>query len=105
MRTCSICGGTGHDELHRHAPHDIPLPLGRRVLASGRAPRTARNSAPTAALVRGAPFFGNTTNWITIDEPHAILDILAESRVSIEPIPAYAPDASMRWENVRTAFE
>jgi hypothetical protein len=50
-------------------------------------------------------FFGNTTSWMTIDEPHAILDIFAESHVSVEPIPAYAPDASLRWENVRTAFE
>jgi transglutaminase-like putative cysteine protease len=50
-------------------------------------------------------FFGNTTSWMTIDEPHAILDIFAESRVSIEPIPAYLPDASLQWENVRAAFE
>jgi transglutaminase-like putative cysteine protease len=78
-------------------------------------PRATARQRPRSFEVRLSPepvtsferpdFFGNTTNWITIDEPHAILDILAESRVSIEPIPAYAPDASMRWENVRTAFE
>ena len=50
-------------------------------------------------------FFGNTTSWLTIDEPHAVLDIFAESRVAVDPIPAFEPDAGQRWETVRTAFE
>ena len=50
-------------------------------------------------------FFGNTTSWFTIDEPHADLDIFAQSRVAVEPAPALAPDASLRWESVRAGFE
>ena len=50
-------------------------------------------------------FFGNTVSWFTIDEPHAILDIFAESRIAVEAAPALAPDMSLRWESVRTSFE
>lgn len=50
-------------------------------------------------------FFGNTTDWFTIDEPHAVLDILSESRVSVEPRAAVEPDASRAWETVRGTFD
>jgi transglutaminase-like putative cysteine protease len=50
-------------------------------------------------------FFGNTTSWCIIDEPHDELDVLAESRVAVEPIPNYAPEASAVWEDVRSSFE
>ena len=50
-------------------------------------------------------FFGNTTSWFTVDEPHAILDIIAQSRVAVDPIPVLAPEGSHGWENVRTSFE
>jgi transglutaminase-like putative cysteine protease len=52
-----------------------------------------------------ADYFGNTTNWFTIDEPHTELEILAESTVSVDPIPIFEPEASPSWEVVRTAFE
>jgi transglutaminase-like putative cysteine protease len=50
-------------------------------------------------------YFGNTTNWFTIDEPHDELEVVAESQVSVEPAPAFSPDASHDWETVRRAFE
>jgi transglutaminase-like putative cysteine protease len=50
-------------------------------------------------------FFGNATNWFTIDEPHAMLDILAESRVQVEAAPALEPELSLPWESVRRSFE
>jgi len=50
-------------------------------------------------------FFGNVTSWFTIDEPHAVLDIFAESRVAVDPIPAFAPQQSMGWEAARSTFE
>src|ERR1700733_6690568 len=78
-------------------------------------PRATARQRPRSFEVRLSPepvksferpdFFGNTTSWITIDEPHAILDIFAESHVAVDPIPNYAPDASLRWESVRAAFE
>jgi transglutaminase-like putative cysteine protease len=50
-------------------------------------------------------FFGNTTDWFTIDEPHDVLDIVAESRVVVETAPALSPELSSPWETVRKAFE
>ncbi len=50
-------------------------------------------------------FFGNTTNWFTIDEPHDVLDVVSESQVTVDPAPTFAPEASLPWEAVRTSFE
>jgi len=50
-------------------------------------------------------YFGNTTSNFVIDEPHEELEIVAESRVSVEPIPAYVPRESVPWETVRASFE
>ena len=50
-------------------------------------------------------FFGNTTNWFTIDEPHDVLDVVAQSQVTVDALPAYAPDESRTWETVRRSFE
>jgi transglutaminase-like putative cysteine protease len=78
-------------------------------------PRTTARQRPLAFDVTLSPeavksferpdFFGNTTSWITIDEPHAVLDIFAESRVIVEPIPAYEAEISLPWELARTGFE
>ncbi len=78
-------------------------------------PRTTERQRPLAFDVHLSPepvkrfercdYFGNTTSWFTIDEPHAILDVFAESRVSVDPIPLFAPDAGAAWEAVRGAFE
>ena len=55
--------------------------------------------------VERSDFFGNATSWFTIDEPHAILDIFAESRVALDPSEAPVPEASVGWEAARAAFE
>jgi transglutaminase-like putative cysteine protease len=49
-------------------------------------------------------FFGNTTSWFIVDEPHDTLEIFAESRVTIDPAPAFAPELSLPWESARTAL-
>jgi transglutaminase-like putative cysteine protease len=49
-------------------------------------------------------FFGNTTSWCIIDEPHDELEIFAESHVSVEPIPRYDSEATRAWEDVRASF-
>ncbi len=46
-------------------------------------------------------YFGNTASWFIVDEPHDTLDIVAESRVHVEPAPTLAPAASAPWERVR----
>ncbi len=78
-------------------------------------PRATARQRPHAVDLRLSPdpvkrserpdFFGNTTSWFTIDEPHDVLDVLAESRVSVDPIPPYVADATPAWEIVRASFE
>ena len=50
-------------------------------------------------------YFGNTTNWFTIDEPHNVLEVIAESQVTVATAPDVAPEASLGWEHVRRTFE
>jgi transglutaminase-like putative cysteine protease len=79
------------------------------------APRVTARQRPLAFEVTLTPepvksyerfdFFGNRTSWITIDEPHDALDIVAQSRIAVDPIPTFVPEASLSWETVRTAFE
>jgi len=79
------------------------------------APRTTSRQQPQAFDVIVTPipaqraersdFFGNRTIWFTVDETHKVLDILAESRVVVEPAADVVPEASPSWETVRRAFE
>jgi transglutaminase-like putative cysteine protease len=78
-------------------------------------PRATARQRPTAYDVNVTPaplersqrtdYFGNTTSWFTIDEPHEKLEILAESEVEVAPAPQLDPDGSADWESVRTGFE
>lgn len=55
--------------------------------------------------VERSDFFGNGTHWFTIDEPHTLLEITAESRVSVEAAPGLAGAPGASWENVRATLE
>jgi transglutaminase-like putative cysteine protease len=78
-------------------------------------PRTTARQQPLTFDVNVKPwpveryqrldYFGNTTNWFTIDEPHDVLEVIAESQVSVQPIPAFEPASSLAWEGVRRSFE
>ena len=59
---------------------------------------------PVRRLER-SDFFGNTMNLLTIDDPHEVLEIVAESRVVVDAIPAFAAEASPPWETVRGTFD
>ncbi len=59
---------------------------------------------PIQAFAR-ADYFGNRTDWFTIDGAHDVLEVLAESRVSVEAGPQPAVDAGPSWESVREAIE
>jgi len=50
-------------------------------------------------------YFGNTTSWFTIDEPHDKLDIIAQSEVAVEPLAELSPESTDAWEAVRRRFE
>jgi transglutaminase-like putative cysteine protease len=59
----------------------------------------------TAYRVRRPDFFGNATEWLALNEPHAVIDIVAQSLVSVVDPPARDPAASERWEAVRASLE
>ncbi len=50
-------------------------------------------------------YFGNRTDWFTIDGAHDVLDVLAESRVTIDEVPELDAEAGPSWEAVRKAIE
>ena len=50
-------------------------------------------------------FFGNATEWLALNEPHAVIDIVAQSRIAVFDPPARDPEASERWEDVRADME
>ncbi len=60
--------------------------------------------APFHAFSR-PDFFGNRTDWFTIDVAHDELDVLAQSRVLVDSGAALAPDAGPSWESVRREIE
>lgn len=60
--------------------------------------------APVQSYAR-ADFFGNRTDYFTIDAAHDILDVLAESTVVVERGPEPEADAGPSWECVRDAIE
>ena len=49
--------------------------------------------------------FGNAVEWVALDEPHAQLDILAESRVEVISPATRDPQNCLRWEDVRARLE
>jgi transglutaminase-like putative cysteine protease len=59
----------------------------------------------TAYRVRRPDFFGNETEWLALNEPHAAIDFVAQSRVSAFDPPVRDPEASERWEDVRANLE
>ena len=44
-------------------------------------------SLETASRVAREDYFGNPCEWFSIDQPHTHLEVLAESRVTVEPAP------------------
>jgi len=58
-----------------------------------------------AERVRRADAFGNMTEWLTLDETHATLEILAESHVTVAPGAPPDAAASLPWEQVTRLLE
>ena len=50
-------------------------------------------------------YFGNVCEWFTLDQPHALLEVLAESRVRVNPPPERDGRLSESWETVRGRLE
>jgi transglutaminase-like putative cysteine protease len=105
--------------MHYSVRHRTTYRYGNRVaysrLVAHLVPRATARQHPLTFDVDVTPwpversqrldFFGNTTNWFTIDEPHDELDVVSVSQVAVDPVPFYAPEASPPWEEVRRGFE
>jgi len=50
-------------------------------------------------------YFGNLCEWVTLDQPHTLLEVLAESRVRVNPPPLRDTLLSESWETVRGRLE
>jgi transglutaminase-like putative cysteine protease len=50
-------------------------------------------------------YFDNPCEWFSIDQPHTLLEVLAESRVAVRPAPERAGRDSLCWEDVRALLE
>jgi transglutaminase-like putative cysteine protease len=81
--------------------HVVPRATARQQRLAG---RVTVNPVPAERSER-TDFFGNTMNAFTIDEPHAELDIFAESQVTVAPIPPFVPQESLSWEAARASLE
>ena len=54
---------------------------------------------------RATDYFQNPCEWFSIDQPHNHLEVLAESRVTVEPAPERLSRDSLPWEQVRALLE
>jgi len=62
------------------------------------------NPAPSSRAKR-PDYFGNECEWFTLDQPHTLLEVLAESRVRVNPHPPRDVRLSESWETVRGRLE
>src|ERR1041385_3756156 len=58
-------------------------------------------SLEPASRVLRQDYFQNPCEWISFDQPHTHLEILAESRVTVSPRIERASRDSLPWEEVR----
>ena len=62
-------------------------------------------SLAPATRVGREDYFNNPCEWFSIDQAHTRLDVVAESSVSVEPVPERPSRDSLSWEEVRTLLE
>jgi transglutaminase-like putative cysteine protease len=61
---------------------------------------------PPPARRLGRPdYFGNATEWFAMDEPHARLEVLCESRVRVAAPPLRDPEKSEAWDSVHQKLD
>ena len=59
----------------------------------------------SAYRTRRQDYFGNAAEWLALNEPHDVIDIIAASRVAAFDPPARDARASDPWEEVRARLE
>jgi len=99
-----------HETTYRYAPRvDIAYHLACLMPQSGHAQQVADAEIaiePTPAQqTTSADAFGNLRTWFALFTPHDVLRVRAESRVVVTPrFEGLDPEASARWETVRSAL-
>jgi len=85
----------------RHLVHLAPRETGSQRLTNF---RLAVSPTPDQHISR-LDFFGNPVDWLAIDEPHADVDVIAESRVVALSPPVRDTAESVPWEQVRARLD
>ena len=62
-------------------------------------------SLEPATRVAREDYFQNACEWFSIDQPHTHLEVLAQSRVTVQPAPERISRESIAWEEVRLKLE
>lgn len=62
-------------------------------------------SLEPATRVAREDYFQNPCEWFSIDQPHTHLEVLAESRVTVQAAPQRVSRDSLSWEDVRLKLE
>lgn len=85
----------------RHLVHLAPRPTATQTVKDFKLLVTPA----TALRTSRKDYFGNPTEWLALYEPHLVIDISAESRVTASTPPEHDPEASEPWESVRARLE
>lgn len=100
-----------YDISHRTTfSYASPVTLSQQLLHLAPRPTPSQNRRNFSLLVEPAPaistesidFFGNPTTYLTLDEPHDSLTIVAASRIEITVPGTPAPGNTMAWEQVKS---
>ncbi len=84
-----------------HLAHLVP----RETPAQHLAETEIKLSLPPSRRLQRKDYFGNTAEWIFIDQPHETLEVLSQSRVQVSVAAAREAASSEPWERVRDELE
>lgn len=85
----------------QHLLHLAPRSTARQTVVETRITVTP----PPTRRTERHDAFGNRAEWVTLEDPHTMLEILAESRVTEASGTPLDPARSHPWETVRSALE
>jgi len=86
--------------ISHHLLHLSPRPSPRQICR-----RHSLMIEPPPTIMKDAvDYFGNPTTYLTIEEPHRELSIVARSNIEVLPLHAFAPEATPPWDGIADAL-
>jgi transglutaminase-like putative cysteine protease len=85
----------------RHLVHLAPRDTATQAVKEFRLQVTPATALRTSRM----DYFGNPTEWLALYEPHMVINISAESRISATAPIKHNPNDSDAWEEVRARLE